>query len=481
MIKPKTGGASAGVVLQDHRLQRVHSVENERTKTAMHNALVDYFRCPDQFVRLELDGVLSSEMGYFQFAPDTICWGQYSRGIPAEKYSDSLLDASKSAKYDADCLWLPFDLSQVVDNLRLERYCSDSDGQAHGSEKASFLRKLYYSIRPVLGISIRKHLQRLHLRGWDEICFPNWPVDFTVDLLCERVLALCLKRDANKEIPFIWFWPEGAPSCAMMTHDVEEPAGRDFCSQLMDLDESFAIKSAFQIVPEVRYDATKKFVDEFWKRGFELNIHDLNHDGALFRDREQFDRRAEQINLYAKEFGARGFRAGAMYRRQDWFEALDLLYDMSVPNVAHLEPQRGGCCTVMPYFIGSILELPLTTIQDYSLLHILGDYSIDLWKQQTKIIMERNGLISFIVHPDYIIERRARAVYIELLEELAILRENNGLWIALPGEIHQWWRNRGQMRLVRDGQSWKIEGPDADRARVAFASLKHGQVRYRLA
>jgi hypothetical protein len=24
-------------------------------------------------------------------------------------------------------------------------------------------------------------------------------------------------------------------------------------------------------------------------------------------------------------------------------------YDMSIPNVAHLDPQRGGCCTIMPF------------------------------------------------------------------------------------------------------------------------------------
>ena len=62
-----------------------------------------------------------------------------------------------------------------------------------------------------------------------------------------------------------------------------------------------------------------------------------------------------------------------MYREQQWFDAFEFSYDMSVPNVAHLEPQRGGCCTVMPYFVGDILELPLTTTQDYSLFHILGD------------------------------------------------------------------------------------------------------------
>jgi hypothetical protein len=68
-----------------------------------------------------------------------------------------------------------------------------------------------------------------------------------------------------------------------------------------------------------------------------------------------------------------------MYREQAWFDAFDFSYDMSVPNAAHLEPQRGGCCTVLPYFVGDVLELPLTTTQDYSLFHILGEYSMERW------------------------------------------------------------------------------------------------------
>ena len=97
----------------------------------------------------------------------------------------------------------------------------------------------------------------------------------------------------------------------------------------MDIDDSFGIKSAFQVVPEMRYDARADFLDGFRKRGFEVNVHDLNHDGELFQHKEKFLRRAEQINLYAKGFGAQGFRAGAMYRNQDWYEAFDFSYDMS--------------------------------------------------------------------------------------------------------------------------------------------------------
>jgi hypothetical protein len=167
-----------------------------------------------------------------------------------------------------------------------------------------------------------------------------------------------------------------------------------------------------------------------------------------------------------------------MYRNQDWYHAFNFSYDMSVPNVAHLEPQRGGCCTVMPYFIGQILELPLTTIQDYSLFHILGDYSIDLWKQQIDLILNRNGLISFIIHPDYVIEKRARTVYAELLRQLVQLREEKRLWIALPGEVNRWWRSRYQMKLVAAGDGWKIEGPDSGRARIAYATLDGDRVKY---
>jgi len=294
----------------------------------------------------------------------------------------------------------------------------------------------------------------------------------------ERILALVLKSRGMTSVPFIWFWPNGAPSCAMMTHDVEDTAGRNFCNALMNLDDRFSFKSAFQIVPESRYETRNGFLDSFRERGFEINVHDLNHDGFLFRERAEFIRHAKEINQYVKEFRAEGFRSGAMYRNQDWYDAFEFSYDMSVPNVAHLEPQRGGCCTVMPYFIGNILELPLTTIQDYSLFHILGDYSVDLWKQQIDLIMQRNGLVSFITHPDYLIKKRAQSVYLDLLAHLARLRAENKLWITLPAEVNRWWRNRSQMSLVQDGDKWSIKGPDSDRARVARARLQGDSVVY---
>jgi hypothetical protein len=170
-----------------------------------------------------------------------------------------------------------------------------------------------------------------------------------------------------------------------------------------------------------------------------------------------------------------------MYRIQDWYGAFDFSYDMSVPNVAHLEPMRGGCCTVMPYFVGKILELPLTTAQDYSLFHILNDYSIDLWKRQTELIKTRNGLMSFIAHPDYVNEGRALRVYESLLGYLRELVDREEVWATLPGEVDRWWRARSQMKLVPRGQDWEIVGEQKERARLAYAVLDGDRLVYKLA
>jgi hypothetical protein len=155
---------------------------------------------------------------------------------------------------------------------------------------------------------------------------------------------------------------------------------------------------------------------------------------------------------------------------------LDFEYDMSVPNVAHLDPQRGGCCTVMPYFIGHVLELPVTMTQDYTLFNILNDYSTNLWEQQIALIMEKHGLINVIIHPDYITGPRERTVYEALLSRLAELREKENVWITTPGEVNRWWRQRAQMTIVEEDGSLRIEGAGRERACIAYASERDGQL-----
>jgi hypothetical protein len=446
----------------------------------MSRTLIDYYRCPPQvLVRSQPQRNLSISEGFFTFGDDAIGYGRCAGAPPSATLDGCTPDLQGLVRANDGYVDLPFDLAEVIDNLRRERYLDNRRRVApSGFSRASY--HAYYFIRPLLSVAIRKHLQRARLRDWRRIPFPLWPVDASVDLLAERALGIALSAGKNREIPFVWFWPNGASACATMTHDVEAAAGLAFCPQLMDLDESFGIRSAFQLVPEGRYHTSEAQREEFRRRGFELNVHDLNHDGRLFYDRAEFRRRAQTINAYGRRFGSCGFRSGAMYRNQDWYGDFEFSYDMSVPNVAHLEPQRGGCCTVMPFFVGEILEIPLTTIQDYSLFHILNDYSTTLWRSQTAFILKRHGLMSFIGHPDYLIEPGARSVYSQLLAHLSDLRANANVWIALPREIDQWWRERSAMTVVRDGDAWCIDGPGRERARLAYATIENGVVTYRV-
>ena len=436
------------------------------------NAVTDFFRCPDAFVPLQGPGRLSEEPRSFYFGPDVPCYGRTENNAGGDLFPQ--VTASSSG------IRLPFDLTQAVASFHYEKYPHRGHGSS-GLLSSHSLGRLYYAIRPFLPGAWRRMLQRVYLSDWRRLPFPSWPVDFSADLLLERLLAIAIRAQHGRRVPFVWFWPEGASAAIMMTHDVETETGRDFISTLMDVDEHYGIKASYQLVPEDRYTVPLSLRQQIRARGCELAVHGLNHNGNLFAHHETFLKHCGRINHYLREFDAHGFRSPCMYRNADWLEALDIHFDMSIPTVAHLEPQRGGCCTVFPYFIGDVVELPLTTTQDYSLFHILGSYSLDLWKEQVGLILDRQGLMSFITHPDYLRDGRAMNVYRSLLVYLTELCRERKIWMALPSEVNRWWRQRREMTVVlRDGH-WTVQGPGRERARLGFVSLEGDQLVYALA
>jgi len=442
--------------------------------------LSDYYRVPLDLVGRISAATPSGEVGFFRFGVKAICYGRCASGVSTEFEKSKRYDALKSMRFHESEVHLPFDPDTVIENLRREHYEKRLTPGRERIVAQEWIHKAYYFVRAILPATVRREMQRAYFSDWKSRPFPAWPVDFTVDTLHESILQLSMEAVGLKRVPFIWFWPDGAPNCLILTHDVETSAGLDFTAQLLDLDEFYGFKASFQLIPEKRYEVPDEFVQEIRNRGFEFNIHDLNHDGNLYQERKEFIRRAKKINEYGRRYNTKGFRAGAMYRNLDWFDAYEFSYDMSVPNVAHLEPKRGGCCTVFPFFVGRILELPLTTSQDYSVFYMLNDYSIGLWKKQLDLIRQRNGLMSFLAHPDYLVSPRRRKMYESLLDYLRQLVERDGIWAVLPGDVDRWWRARSQMRLVSRGDNWEITGPGKERARLAYAVLDGGRLVYEL-
>lgn len=424
-------------------VESLDAVEGRQIKRD--HPLVEFYRCPDSFVQANSEGVTGSN--------EWDCLPPLSSPdfpTPLARYLGGL------------------PLAQRLDELRLEKYCVDVPAPKRLLAKTS-IQRLYYQVRPLLPASTRRFLQRAYLSDWRRLAFPRWPVDTTVEDELEQAFASAAQSHNTGQIPFIWFWPDGALSALTLTHDVETSSGLAFIPRLMDVDDEFGFKASYQLVPQSRYSVSPTLLEKIRASQCEVNVHGLDHNINIFADRATFALARELINRFIAEFHCNGFRSPCMYRNAEWLHELDIRYDMSFPNVAHLEPQRGGCCTVFPYFIGNILELPLSTVQDYSLFHILKQYSIDLWVQQIQIIMQKHGLISLIIHPDYVIEHKAMSVYRKLLAYLKDLLEKTSVWCAMPGQIDAWWRQRAKMKLVRDGGAWRIEGEGSARARVAFA------------
>ena len=123
---------------------------------------------------------------------------------------------------------------------------------------------------------------------------------------------------------------------------------------------------------------------------------------------------------------------------------------------------------------------PTATTHDYSLFIILRSYLLELWQKQIELITQKHGLITFIVHPDYVIEKRARDTYQALLEYLARMRSDGKTWLALPREVADSWRQRRQMKLVRDNGAWRIDGPGKERARIAYVAVDGGEISYEI-
>ncbi len=444
----------------------------------MHNSLLDYYRCPDEAVPLSIAGEPGGTPGYFRFGTDLICFGRSVLKRQSDSQNENLTDTADLAEIRNHSVSLPFDLDEIVANLRCENYTGNMGDEETRLGAAPYASRIYYWFRPILNVPLRSFLHGIRLRRRLNNSFPRWPVDRTVDQLFEKMLAMMFEANGNRSIPFIWFWPDKKQAAFILTHDVEAKQGKSFCSSLMDIADRFGFKASFQVVPEKRYPVETTFLESIKRRGFEVCVHDMNHDGCLYRDRTEFRRRAQMINKYCRNFGATGFRSGVLYRNLHWYADYEFSYDMSVPNVAHLDPQGGGCCTLMPYFVGNILEIPLTTTQDYSLFHVLRQYSIDLWKQQIEIILNGHGLLSFIIHPDYVIEPKPQAIYRELLAHLSHQCSERNIWAVLPREIDSWWRQRNTMKLVPHGDGWAIAGEGSERAQIAYASVQNGALVY---
>jgi hypothetical protein len=294
-----------------------------------------------------------------------------------------------------------------------------------------FRNRVYYQIKPLLPWPVRLAIRQYWALRKRERSRDTWPI-----------------MPGSERQPKGWSgWPNGKRFAFVLTHDVEGKAGLAKCRRLMELDRKWGFRSSFNFVPEGGYAVSRELRDDIVRGGFEVGVHDLRHDGKLYRSRRVFDQKALRINRHLEDWGASGFRSGFMFHKLDWLHGLDIEYDASTFDTDPFEPQPNGYSTIFPFWVPKpdgegYVELPYTLPQDSTLFLLFGETSVDTWVQKLDWIATHGGMALLNVHPDYLRfsdERSSRRTYAAEFYEnfLKYVRRRYGqsLWNPLPREL----------------------------------------------
>jgi len=315
---------------------------------------------------------------------------------------------------------------------------------------------IYYSLKPYLPWAVRMGLRRFFARRVRRRHVHLWPI-----------------YPGSEQPPTYWpGWPEGKQFAVVLTHDVESPLGLANCQQVIDLETGFGFRSSFNLIPEGPYEVTAQLRQQLRACGCEVGVHDLRHDGRLYRSRRYFRRSAERINHYLAAWQAVGFRAGFMRHNLDWLHQLHIQYDASTFDTDPFEPQPTGVHTIFPFWVPAAqkplaqlprpnrdieaalanppgyVELPYTLPQDSTLFLLFREPDIDIWLRKVDWIAARGGMVLLNVHPDYlrfdgapVSPRTYPAQHYARLLQYIRERYAGQFWHALPCQVAQYIRN----------------------------------------
>jgi peptidoglycan/xylan/chitin deacetylase (PgdA/CDA1 family) len=301
--------------------------------------------------------------------------------------------------------------------------------------------------------------------------FPRWPIEPIVELQRETLLRERVRRSTEGRVPVLGAWPGGHRFAWILTHDVEGPRGLAQVERLLELEREHGVVSAWFLVAD-DYPIGDGVVDAIRAAGGEIGLHGLHHDGSLFQSRRHFERQLPRIHDHLRAWGAVGFRSPSTHRNAAWMPELGAEYDSSFPDTHPFDAQPGGCCSILPYFLGDMVELPITLPQDHTLFELLGERDIALWRKKVAYLVECGGLVTVLVHPDYALTRERLGHYDRLL---TLLRGLGG-WHALPRDVARWWRRRAELERRLAAGEVDLRTAAAAGASVRWATERDGAV-----
>lgn len=361
-------------------------------------------------------------------------------------------------------VFLPFDPDEAQLALLSERYHGALAGSLKRDCRQTAVRG-YYRARGLMPRPVWIWMRRRYARIQARATFPRWPIEPALHDFLD-LLHWILESVAGEPVPSIAPWPRGKRWALVLTHDVETQRGVAALDPVLALEQSHGTRSCWNFAPR-RYEVTLQQIERLLASGCEVGVHGLYHDGRDL-DPELLPERLPGMREAADSWHAAGFRSPATHR--DW-AAMPLLgfeYDSSYPDTDPFEPQAGGCCSWLPFFNSTTLELPITMPQDHTLFVILRQRDEQTWVRKAQFLRSRGGMALLDTHPDYLTDPVIFRSYRRFLERFA---SDPDAWLALPGEVNAWWRRRAESSLVRTADGWTIDGPGRGEASIEFRSL----------
>ncbi len=346
-----------------------------------------------------------------------------------------------------------------IDRYLYERYNVDS---------GKWLRRAFYLARPLISNDFRLTLRRHYSRIQTRRRFPAWPNEPIVVQAVDSYLQETVKNSKYHEIYRIGIWPERKTFALVLSHDIESKAGFDLALRLVEIEKEFGFTSSFYIVPE-RYPINTRVMQRLKAEGCEIGVQGLKHDGKLFQTRKDFERQVIKIEQYAREWDAAGFRSPSTLRNVDWMPEMQFEYDSSFPDTDPYEPQAGGCCSIWPFFIKDLVELPMTMPQDHTLFDILLQKDNSIWRKKADWIIAHGGMVLIDTHPDYMNTEEKLEFYRHFLKHMKSKQE---MWHAHARAVARWWRGRNASSLRKVDGRYVIDGPIAERGSVVKTTLE---------
>jgi hypothetical protein len=292
------------------------------------------------------------------------------------------------------------------------------------------MKNLYYLLKPAIPLSIRMALRRVLANRLRRQHGNSWPI-----------------HEPASKTPDGWpGWPGGKKFAFVLTHDVEGTRGLERCRKLAEMDKALGFRASFNFVPEGEYRLPESLRTLLEQDGFEVGVHDLHHDGSLYRSSRTFKDQSRKINQHLQSWGAVGFRSGFMFHNLQWLQDLNVLYDASTFDTDPFEPQPDGVRTIFPFWVPGkdgkgYVELPYTLPQDSTLFLLLKEQTIDVWVRKLDWVATHGGMVLVIAHPDYMnfdgkpgSSEYAADLYKDLLTYVSN-RYRDTCWFALPREV----------------------------------------------